>query len=121
MFANVIVMSEEDFKEWNSKDPDADLPPVAMGEKMYQKQACASCHSLDGSKIIGPTFKGLFGRQETLADGSTVDVDENYIRTSMMDPQAQVVQGYTPVMPPYKGTLTEAQITGIIEYIKTLK
>jgi cytochrome c oxidase subunit 2 len=75
---------------------------------------------VDGSANTGPTWKGMFGHQVTLADGSTITADENYIRESIIDPQAKVVKGFQPVMPTYKGTIKDRQITGIIEYMKTL-
>jgi len=121
MAAKVVVMTPEEFKTWSDKDPDEGMPLAELGAKMYQKNACVSCHSIDGSAVIGPTFKGLFGRSEQLTGGGTVVVDEQYLRESILEPQAKIVQGYQPVMPTYKGTLTERQLNGVIEYIKTIK
>jgi cytochrome c oxidase subunit 2 len=56
-----------------------------------------------------------------MTDGSTVNVDENYIRESIMDPQAKIRKGYPPAMPTFKGLLNDDEITYLIEYIKTLK
>lgn len=95
------------------------MPPEQLGEKTYK--LCAQCHSIDGSKGNGPSFKGLFGKTETLADGSTAVVDENYIRESIEDPNAKIVSGYQPIMPTFKGQLRQQQIDGLIAYIKTLK
>ncbi|HEY5565054.1 MAG TPA: cytochrome B, partial [Rhodothermia bacterium] len=75
--------------------------------------------SLDGAAGVGPTMKGLFGKTESLADGTTVVVDENYLRESIVVPAAKVVQGYQPIMPPIP--LTDREVDGLIEFIKTLQ
>jgi cytochrome c oxidase subunit 2 len=95
------------------------LPPVQLGQKKVAA-LCSSCHSLDGSRIQGPSFKGVFGRKERLADGSEVTVDENYIRRSIIEPQSQLVEGYPPTMPTF-GYLKEKDIDGIIAYLKEQK
>jgi cytochrome c oxidase subunit 2 len=83
---------------------------------------CATCHSIDGSKMVGPSFKGLWGRKEKLSDGSEVVVDEAYIKESIWKPAAKIVEGYGPVMPAmYEGKLTEENVKDIIEYLKTLQ
>jgi cytochrome c oxidase subunit 2 len=81
------------------------------------------CHSTGGADGIGPTWKGLFGSQTTLANGSTVTADEAYIRESIVQPNAKVVEGFQPnIMPQTFGnSLTDEQITGLIEYIKTIE
>jgi cytochrome c oxidase subunit 2 len=72
--------------------------------------------------MSGPSFKGLWGRKEKLADGSEVTVDASYIKESIWKPQAKVVAGYPPIMPGiYEGKLSEENINDIIEYIKTLQ
>lgn len=92
------------------------------GEELVRQKGCIGCHSTDGSQKIGPTFKGLFGRQETVERGGkaeTVTVDENYLRQSIQAPKAAVVQGFQPVMPELP--LSEEDVTAIIEYLKGLK
>ena len=74
--------------------------------------------SMDGSAKTGPTMLGVFGRTEKMADGGTVTVDENYIRESILEPNARVVAGFEPVMPTYQGRLKDAEIMAIIEYLK---
>jgi cytochrome c oxidase subunit 2 len=98
-----------------------DLPPVELGELLYKQRGCGACHTTDGTPKIGPSFKGLWGKNESLTGGGSVTVDENYIHESLLEPQAKVVAGFAPVMPTFKGQLSDKQITGIIEYIKTLK
>lgn len=98
------------------------LPPVELGAKVYGIR-CVACHTVDGSPKPGggPTFKGLWGTESAFTDGTKAPVDENYIRDSILDPQSQVRQGYPPIMPPFKGQLSDKEITGLIEYIKSLQ
>ena len=91
------------------------------GGKLYISRACNTCHSIDGSVGVAPSFKGIFGNTENLSDGSSLIVDENYIRNSILNPQAQVVAGYAPVMPTYQNVLSDRQIDALIAYIKSMK
>jgi cytochrome c oxidase subunit 2 len=122
MLAQVKVLEDADFKKWLEMGGTLEkLPPAELGKKLFASRSCATCHSTDGTRIQGPTFKGLFGRTETLADGSTVKADDNYIRESIYEPTKKVVQGYPAVMPTYKGLLKEQDIEALIAYIKTLQ
>ena len=123
MMANAIVHTQEDFDTWlaTAGSADDDLSPVELGEELVSRNACLTCHSIDGTVLQGPSFKGLYGSEEELQSGETVTVDENYLRESILEPQATIVAGYQPVMPPYAGTLDDRQIDAIIEYIKTLE
>lgn len=94
-------------------------PLVAMGEQLYTEQGCAGCHSIDGSDNVGPSWQGLYGREETLDDGTTVTVDEAYIEESIRNPNAAIVDGYQGIMPAYD-TLTDEQIEAIIAFIQSL-
>ncbi len=95
---------------------DAEL--AAAGQALYTGKICMTCHSLDGAKGVGPSFKGLFGREETLSDGTTVVVDEAYLTESILTPNAKVVQGFPPAMPPM--VTEQADVDALIAYIKTL-
>jgi cytochrome c oxidase subunit 2 len=101
--------------------PAGQLSLAEKGKGLTVSKGCVACHSADGSKLVGPSYKGIFGHEVKLADGSTVTVDENYIRESIENPTAKVVEGFAPSMPPYKGLVTEEEITNIVEYIKSLK
>lgn len=91
---------------------------AAAGEAIYQAQ-CASCHTTDGSDGIGPTWQGLWEHEVTLADGSTVTADEEYITESIQDPNAKVVEGFTEgIMPQFD--LSDEEIQQIIAFIQTL-
>jgi cytochrome c oxidase subunit 2 len=123
MLATVHVLPGEEFDDFlkaGAGRPDG-TSPEDWGRDVYRKKACNTCHSLDGSKMTGPTFQGIFGRQERLADGSTVTVDEEYLRRSMVEPNAAVVDGYQPVMPTFSGILTEDDIQSLIAFLKTVQ
>jgi cytochrome c oxidase subunit 2 len=94
------------------------------GKALTSTKGCIACHSSDGSKLVGPSYKGLYGREEKVVEGGktiTVTVDDNYLRESIENPLAKVVEGYPPSMPPYKGLVNEEELAAIIEYIKSLK
>lgn len=123
MTSKVIAMEPAAFREWvaSQKNAAADMTTVQLGEKLFTAQGCAGCHSVDGSKMIGPSLQGIYGRQEAMADGSSVAVDDNYIRESIEVPGAMIVAGFAGQMPPYQGRLKDAEISALIDYIKTLK
>lgn len=91
---------------------------VAQGERLAQTRGCLACHSTDGSPSVGPTWKGLFGKTESLADGTTVTVDEAYLKESILDPGARIVEGFPNVMPPF--SLSEEELAALIAYLKSL-
>jgi cytochrome c oxidase subunit 2 len=122
MIGKVKVVSDADFQTWlSSSGGGSDLTPEEWGKELYTSKACFTCHSLDGNPGVGPTFSGLFGREEEMTDGTTVVADENYIRKSILEPQAQVVQGFQPVMPTYQGLLKDEEIDALVAFFKTLK
>ncbi len=123
MIGTVRVLSEREFNTWleESSGPAEGEPLDAYGKKLYTSRACNTCHSVDGSKLVGPSFKGIYGSQAMLSDGSAVTVDENYIRESILKPQAKIVAGYDPVMPTYQGILKSRDIDALIAYIKSLQ
>lgn len=125
MTAQVIVHEEEEFENWLAENTSGgskpeDLAPAEWGEQLAQEYACNTCHSTDGSDMTGPTWQNLFDHEVPLSDGSTVTADENYIRESILEPGAKVVDGFPDVMNTYQGQLNDEQINAIIEYIKTL-
>jgi cytochrome c oxidase subunit 2 len=122
MIGKVRVVSDQEYQSWlDSNTGENDLPPDEWGAQLYKSKACFTCHSIDGTPNVGPTFKGVFGSTAELTDGSTVTVDENYIRQSILEPQSQIVAGFQPVMPTFQGQLKEAEIDALIAYLKTLK
>jgi len=138
MRGEVIVLKPEEYEDWLSAQhrglagrqdgaPTAlDFAPplgnlVEQGRRLAQEQGCVKCHSIDGTRHIGPTWLDLYHRKEKLQDGKTVDVDEAYITESMMDPLAKVVAGFQPVMPSFENKLAGPEVAAIVEYIKSLQ
>jgi cytochrome c oxidase subunit 2 len=116
------VLSQADYDEWLVKGTSTDdIPLLELGQKIYKTKNCNTCHSVDGTQMVGPSWKGLYGSKRQFTDGSGGSVDENYISESILIPGAKVVSGYASVMPSYSGLISEREISGIIEYIKTLK
>jgi cytochrome c oxidase subunit 2 len=123
MLTKVVVHAPGGYEKYleQAEEQEKKKPPAELGAELYEKKGCKQCHTVDGSRLIGPSWKGVFGKSEALSDGSTARVDENYIRESIVDPQSKLVMGYPPSMPTFKGQLKDHQITALIEYIKTLK
>ena len=122
MLADVIVMEVDDFEAWVAEqtgEPGGD--PAERGAEISQQFGCLACHSTDGSESIGPSWAGLYESTETLSDGSTVVVDDDYLMQSILDPQAAIVAGYDKViMPPIGASMTDDQIQAVIEFIESL-
>lgn len=120
MLAKVTVLQQDEFNEWVKTGgiDAANLSPVEQGEALYTQQGCQSCHSVDGTQLVGPTMQGLYGSQEQLVSGETVEVDENYLRESILQPGAKIVAGYQNIMPASYSNLTEDQLAALIAYIK---
>ncbi|MEZ4228357.1 MAG: cytochrome c oxidase subunit II [Polyangiaceae bacterium] len=126
MITKVVVQEQGDFDKWlaeaaKKEEEEALKNPAAYGETLYNRNGCATCHSTDGSVKVGPSFKGIWGKTENFADGTSAQVDENYIRESVEDPQAKIVKGFPASMPTFKGKLSNNQIRAIIEFIKNQK
>lgn len=123
MIGKVRVLGEREFTEWleSAGGMGEGMTLAEYGAQLYKSKACNTCHSIDGSKVVGPTFLNLFTSQRMLTNGPPVTVDENYIRESILNPQAKLVAGYDPVMPSYQGVLKDQQIDALVAYIKSLK
>ena len=102
-----------------AQQPAAAATPADPRYQLLEKYDCLTCHSLNGVDDIGPSFKGLYGSQRTMADGSVVTADETYLRESIVHPDVKVLKGFDPVMP--EPTLTEKEANEIVAYLKTLK
>jgi cytochrome c oxidase subunit 2 len=123
MLTKIVVLPEEKFTEWyrSGKEEIATKGP-SRGPQLYQEKGCAGCHSLDGSRRVGPSFKGLFGKPEeviTVGKEQKVVVDEAFIRNYIKDRNVVRVKGYPPIMP--RISMTEEELTSLVEYIKSLK
>jgi cytochrome c oxidase subunit II len=123
MESKVVVVSEERFNTWLDS-----LPKVIVedeGLTLIKQNACTGCHSMDGTKGIGPTFQGLYDSTITVLiddDEKEVTADEIYLRKSILNPDAEIVKGYqSGIMKSYKGVIKQDDIRKMIEYMKTLK
>lgn len=118
MLATLKVMTPADFENWLiEKSKIKDLPLAERGKILVEQGTCISCHSLGSDKKIGPGFSGLWGKTTQLEDGSSVVVDENYIRESILYPAKKIVKGFGNLMNPQN--LSETEIDAVIEYFKT--
>ncbi len=124
MKGTVRVVTKKRFNQWlNFEIKEANITdPVELGSRLFNRKGCTSCHSIDGSTIVGPSLKGIWGKDSKSTDGATHKVDADYIRESILKPQAKIVQGFDGVrMNSFAGQLSEKEIDYIIEYLKTVK
>ncbi len=118
MIGYVVVQEPADYQAWLSGNTSG-ASPVANGEKLFTQLACNTCHKADKTGR-GPALEGRFGKTETMQDGQTVTIDENYVRESILTPRAKMVAGYDPVMPTFQGLVSEEQVLQLIAYMKSL-
>jgi len=135
MLSKVEVMPKQAFFDWYAKNKPKELPKVkpgasrtaqlaARGAQLVQLKGCTTCHSADGSKKVGPSFKGLYGSMVTVATRGktrTVTADDAYLRRSILEPGADVVKGHLNIMPSQKGLLTDEEAESLIAHIAGLK
>ncbi len=91
---------------------------AATGERLFGQLGCATCHG-EQPGARGPSLLGVYGSQVELADGTTVEGDESYLRESIMEPAAKVVAGYDVIMPTYAGQISEEGVLQLIAYIRS--
>ena len=131
MYSNVKVMEDSDFKAWITDTTHVAAEaammdsPGATGKKIMQNIGCFACHTIDGTKLVGPSFKGIWGEEQTVVTGKEtrkVTIDDEYVKRSIYDPNADVVESFMKgLMVSYQGQLSEDDIASIIEYMKTVK
>jgi mono/diheme cytochrome c family protein len=103
--------------------PVAEAPATAArGAQIFQRAACAACHSVDGSTAgkLGPSLRGVYGSRVTFTDGTSRVADDAYIRQSLLEPASQIVKGYEEGMPSFQGVLSEGEISSLVLYIRSL-
>lgn len=135
MLARVEVLGPREYAAWLSRTrpraraatPQEAESPAALasgmadyGRQVAVRQGCLACHTVDGQRHIGPTWKGLFGARVTLQTGATVLADEAYLTRSMMDPEVDVVAGFEPIMPTFRGVLSTEEVAALLEYMRAL-
>jgi cytochrome c oxidase subunit 2 len=120
MTAKVEAIAPEKFDTWLNEGKGVALLP---GLALLEKYNCLGCHSLDGSKKVGPSLKGVFGSMVRVTRGGKPAVElanEAYLRESILAPSAAIVEGFPPIMPVIK-ELTDAEVTALVAYLKVLK
>jgi cytochrome c oxidase subunit II len=118
MIGSIVALGPDEFQTWLSGGAASDSP-VAAGGKLFQSLACNTCH-LEGGQGKGPVLTNLFGHEVELQGGAKVMADEAYIRESIVNPQAKIVNGFLPVMPTFQGLVTEEQLLQLIAFVKSL-
>jgi len=123
MTAPVRVVTQADFDAWlASESGAADLPPTERGQRLAEGSGCLACHSLDGTRLAGPTWQGLADSEVRLQSGETVIADDEYLHEAIVNPNSQIAEGFAPIMPDiYGDTLSEEQIMDIVEFIKSVQ
>jgi cytochrome c oxidase subunit 2 len=133
MIGQIVVLEPQSYEEWleggrvaappaGATMTTATLPegsPAMEGHKLFQNLGCGACHQLERQEI-GPVLTNVFGSQVRLQTGQTVTADENYLRESILKPQAKMVAGFTTLMPSYEGRVNEDELMHLIAYIKSL-
>jgi cytochrome c oxidase subunit 2 len=123
MVAKVVVHPPGEFGTWLAAETEKaeQMNPVDLGRKIYQTR-CSVCHSIEpGVTVRGPTLFGIYGETHRFTDGSEAKVDDNYLRESIENPSAKIREGFTDQMSSFKGVLRDRQITGLIEFIQSLR
>ncbi|HEY2114315.1 MAG TPA: c-type cytochrome, partial [Candidatus Angelobacter sp.] len=117
MVGSIVVQEPAQYEAWMNGG--ATGPLSASGEKIFAELGCVTCHRND-NQGRGPNLQGLFGKTVLLEGGRNVTADENYIRESILDPGAKIVNGYKPVMPTFQGLVSEEQLNALVAYVKSL-
>jgi cytochrome c oxidase subunit 2 len=118
MIGWVVVQEPAEYQAWLDHHAEGSL--ALEGRKLFLKYQCVSCHSAD-ARARAPVLEGLFRQQVHLEDGRTVIADENYLRESILKPDAKIVAGYQPIMPTFQGQIDEEEMIRLIAFLKTLQ
>jgi cytochrome c oxidase subunit 2 len=123
MEGKVHVISKADFDAWVAQQQSIVITdPVVRGQLLVAQNGCASCHSVDGTKGIGPTWARLYNSTVSLSDGTTVVADSEYLTNSILNPNLQIVSGFSANrMPNFADSLDAKAIADIVAYIESLK
>ena len=124
MLSKARILEQADYDKWFNEFKAKAIEPEPDGYLLLRNTGCIACHSLDGTKLVGPSFRDLYGTERMVTSANnqgSVKADEKYIQTSIYEPDAQVVSGYIKgLMKSYKEILNENDIKTITDYLKTL-
>ena len=115
----VVVMEPTEFENWLSGNANQ-MSPAAAGQQMFESLGCASCHGANAEGGRGPALLGVYGSNVVLNTNQSVRADEAYLRESILNPQAKIVNGFGPIMPSFQGQLSEEQLLQLVAYVKSL-
>jgi len=119
MTGEVVVMQADEYQAWLAGGA-GEGSLASAGQKLFNDLACNTCHRPD-TQGRGPMLQNMFGRMQNLQDGSTIVVDEAYLRESILNPSAKITAGFQPIMPTFQGLVSEEGLLELIEYLKALK
>lgn len=119
MKGRIVVLDPADYQAWLAGHP-VNEPPAETGRRLFEELRCATCHSPRITPVRCPPLDNVFGHPVQLRDDKVVLADENYLRESILHPNAKVVKGYEPLMPSFDGQVNEEQLLQLIAYIKSL-
>jgi cytochrome c oxidase subunit 2 len=119
MIGDIVVMSPAEYEAWSGESTSG-MSLAQNGERLFTTLGCANCHSGDAA-ARGPNLAGAFGSKLALANGGYANVDEAFLRESILDPSTHATAGYSQIMPTYRGQVSEDGIISLVEYIKNLK
>ncbi len=117
MVGDIVVQEPAQYEAWMNGGSTG--PLSATGEKVFSELGCATCHRND-TQGRGPNLQGVFGKPVQLEDGRTITADENYLRECILDPGAKRVKGFQPIMPTFRGLVSEEQVNALVAYIKSI-
>lgn len=124
MLSKARVLEQEQYDKWFSEFQSTSVKPEPDGYLLLRNTGCIACHSLDGTKLVGPTFKNMYGKEVTIEKGGVrkvVVADEKYLINSIYDPDLEIVAGFNKgIMKSYKGVIKDSDVQIIIDYLKTL-
>jgi cytochrome c oxidase subunit 2 len=118
MTGRLVIMPPADYAKWVGTAPQTQ-GLARQGEALFRSLGCSGCHAT-GAAVHAPDLNGVFGRKVHLADGRTLTADEAYLRDSILLPRRDVVAGFQPIMPSFKGSVTDGQMVRLIAYLKSL-
>jgi len=119
MRGRVIVLDDGAWAEWAQNQPHGD-DLAAAGERVASERGCLRCHTVDGTRFIGPTWAGVYDSVVEMTDGARVRADAAYLTESMMDPDVRIHAGFAAIMPSYRGLLDAGDVAALVQYIRSL-
>lgn len=118
MIGWIVVMEPRDYQAWMTSGG-GNQPLAVTGQQLFSQFGCITCHRAE-TQGRGPNLAGIYNKPVLLEDGRTVTADDNYIRESILEPGAKVVQGFKPVMPTFQGQISDEQLNALVAYVKSL-